>query len=94
MTILIEPKSYSTSLANRYLFRDSKCLGCKCFSPGERRRIYHPFTRGTMIRKKRNPPMMFVCTTRFDDGKCPEDCEYNKEVREERFADGWKTAII
>jgi len=47
-----------------------------------------------MIRKKRNPPMMFVCTTRFDDGKCPEDCEYNKEVREERFADGWKTAII
>lgn len=94
MTILIEPKSYKTSIANRYLFRDSNCLGCTCFSPGERLRVYHPIIRGIKRRKDRFPRMVHVCTTRFDTGECPVENGYDEKVKEERIVDGWKTAII
>ena len=68
-----------------YLFRDQRCLGCVCFSPGIR------------VRKswdKRRRDKSFGCCTIMIDSACPQDVGYNVDTFTQRYADGWKMKRI
>ena len=91
---LVAPKKHWSSYPIKYLARDGKCLGRKCFLPGKRERkiipLLHNINKLGRQRKDKTSP---VCTTMYDKG-CPKHARYSKKIYDERIAEGWKTAIM